>query len=91
MSLDRRVGRFLISAPRIAGPAVVKEAEVVMVRAAVVGGAPAADIFERLLAGDPTAPADLAEAYLDDLTRWLIARNRRPPPAVATVRALPRC
>lgn len=32
-------------------------------------------LHARLLAGDPTAPADLAAAYLDPLTAWLAARN----------------
>jgi hypothetical protein len=29
-------------------------------------------LHERHLAGDPTAPADLALAYLDDLAEWLM-------------------
>ena len=28
-------------------------------------------LYERLLAGDPTAPADLARDYLDGLVAWL--------------------
>jgi hypothetical protein len=52
-----------------------------MRRVAAAGGEPAAEeIFERLLDGDPTAPVDLAELYLDRLTDWLIARNRRVEP-----------
>ena len=39
-------------------------------------------LHARLLAGaeDPTAPADLAVAYLDRLIDWLIARNPRADP-----------
>ncbi|HET8628271.1 MAG TPA: sigma factor [Thermomicrobiales bacterium] len=33
-------------------------------------------LHARLLAGDPVAPAELAEAYLDHLAGWLQARNR---------------
>lgn len=34
-------------------------------------------LHARLLADDPTAPADLAAAYLDSLTVWLEVRNPR--------------
>ena len=34
-------------------------------------------LHERLLAGDPTAPADLALTYLDRVADWLIRRNPR--------------
>jgi DNA-directed RNA polymerase specialized sigma24 family protein len=37
-------------------------------------------LYERLLANDPTAPSDLAVAYLDSLTDWLIKHNRRLHP-----------
>lgn len=36
-------------------------------------------LHRRLLADDPTAPADLASAYLDHLAEWLLARNPRVP------------
>lgn len=49
-----------------------------MRRVAAAGGEPAAEeIFDRLLAGDPTAPAELAELCLDRLTEWLIRHNPR--------------
>ncbi len=32
-------------------------------------------LYERLLAGDPTAPSDFAVAYLDCLTDWLVKHN----------------
>jgi hypothetical protein len=35
------------------------------------------DLHRRLLAGDPTASADLASAYLDLLVHWLEDRNKR--------------
>lgn len=38
------------------------------------------DLHARLLAEDPTAPRDVAFAYLDSLTDWLIARNKRVHP-----------
>ena len=38
------------------------------------------NIHARLLAGDPTAPRDVAFTYLDSLTDWLIARNRKVHP-----------
>ena len=38
------------------------------------------DIYARLLAEDPTAPRDIAFAYLDSLTDWLIDHNRRVHP-----------
>jgi hypothetical protein len=34
-----------------------------------------AELYERLRDGDPTAPSDLAVAYLDDLAGWLSAHN----------------
>src|SRR4051794_30161977 len=37
-------------------------------------------LYERLLADDPTAQSDLAAAYLDSLTNWLIEHNRRLHP-----------
>jgi hypothetical protein len=36
---------------------------------------PGREIWERLRDGDPTAPVDLAEAFLDTLVEWLIAHN----------------
>ncbi len=37
-------------------------------------------LHARLLAEDPTAPRDVAFAYLDSLTDWLIDRNKRVHP-----------
>jgi hypothetical protein len=37
----------------------------------------ALQVYARLLDGDPTAPADLAIAFLDPLTEWLEANNPR--------------
>lgn len=37
-------------------------------------------LHARLFAEDPTAPRDVAFAYLDSLTDWLIARNKRVHP-----------
>src|SRR6266850_1752361 len=41
-------------------------------------------LYERLLTDDPTAPSDLAVAYLDRLTEWLIKHNRVDPDDCAT-------
>jgi RNA polymerase sigma factor (sigma-70 family) len=41
-------------------------------------------IYQRLLGGDPTAPADLAETYLDPLTNWLAEHNSSVDPDLCT-------
>lgn len=40
------------------------------------------EIFERLLADDPTASSDLALGYLNPLSNWLIRRNPRVEPHI---------
>src|SRR2546428_659415 len=43
-------------------------------------GREARDLHARLVANDPTAPSDLAVAYLDPITDWLVQRYPRVDP-----------
>lgn len=45
------------------------------------------NIHVRLYAGDPVAPSDLAVAYLDVLSNWLIARNPGVDPSLCETAA----